>query len=309
MEQITKSIHSNISKDIASQENSAMHTATVFGWWRNDVPLDVSYHYWRDVHSIMVSRVPGVYQYRLLQLAQNRCNLELEINGIDITLPDADQPHGVAEMLFLTQDDQQTFGNSSLNTEYVVKDEKNLCDRNVTRSALGNNAYTYVDRTGEPTPNGEPPFPSFMLCLQPRESISPEQFCHRLVEQIAHPWSQNPAVRRLRLHLLEPYSEKANSPCVSHDCAIAKQYGAWIELIIDEQTTLKSLLSSSDPAQFIRAIHPFEISAYYTMVYDGKLTEVGLRGFPAVQTILAAGADLQRQPDLLKALYGSAVRE
>ena len=112
--------------DIASQENAAIQTETVFGWWRKDIPLEVSYQYWQDVHSIMVARVPGIYQYRLFHLAPNRQDLWSAIDGINYTLPDADQPHGVTEMLFLTQDDQQTFGNSSLNTKYVLNDEPNL---------------------------------------------------------------------------------------------------------------------------------------------------------------------------------------
>lgn len=308
---MTKPVESNseLGVEVARQENAATQTATVFGWWRQDVPLDVSNRYWRDVHSIMVSRVPGIYQYRLLQLVPNRLGLASEIHGIDLTVPDSDQSHGVAEILFLSEEDQQTFGSSPLNTQYVVRDEQNLCDRNVTRSAIGDNAQTYVDRVGEPTPNGEPRFSSFMLCFSPQQSVSSEQFRHAFVEQIAHPWSQNAAVMRLRLHLLEPYSEKENSPYVSHDCPSAQQYGAWIELMLKEPATLTSLLSSEDIAQFVRAVQIFEISAYYTMVYSGKLTEVGLRGFPAVQTILEAGADLQRQPDLLKALYGSVVHD
>lgn len=293
---------SSKSIDIASQENAAMCAATVFGWWRKTIPLDVSNRYWRDVHSIMVARVPGIYQYRLLQLAP--IHLSLEIENIDFSLPDADRPHGVAEMLFLTEDDQQTFGSNSINTEYVVKDEQNLCDRNVTRSAIGQNARTYIDRIGDRTPNGVLPFPSFMLCFSSRESVTLEQFRQGCVEQIAQPWSENIGVMRLRLHLLEPYSEKDNSPCVSHDCTTAQQYEAWIELMADDLGVLRSLLSNSDLAQLVRLIHVFEISAAYTMVYAGKLTEIGLRGFPAVQTILAAGADIQRHPDLLKTLYG-----
>lgn len=288
----------------ANSENTAIHTATVFGWWRKNVPIEVSYRYWRDVHSIMVCRVPGIYQYRLLQLAPICNNLGIEFPRVDFTLPDRDQPHGVAEMLFLTQDDRQTFGQNSLNTDYVFKDEQNLCDRNVTRSALGANAHTYVDRTRTSILNGEPPFPSFMLCIQPHYSLRSEQFRQQMIKQIADVWSQNATVLRLRLHLLEPYNENENSPCVSHNCTTTQQYRAWIELCITEPAILTALLASSDLAQVIRSLHIFPISAYYTMVYNSNLTEVGLRGFPAVQTILAAGADLQRQPDLLKALYG-----
>lgn len=151
--------------DVVSKENAATHTETVFARWRKDVPLEVSYQYWRDVHGIMVARIPGIYQYRLLQLAFNRGDLWSAIDGIDYTLPEVEQPHGVTEMLFLTKEDQQTFGNSSINTQYVFKDEQNLCDLNVTMSAIGNNAHTFVDRM-EPIPNGELRFPSFMLCFQ-----------------------------------------------------------------------------------------------------------------------------------------------
>lgn len=290
--------------DIATQENAATLAATVFGWWRKDVALDVSNRYWRDVHSVMVARIPGIYQYRLLQLEPNCPQLWTPIDGINYTLPDTDQPHGIAEMLFLTEADQQRFGQHPINTQFVLNDEKNLCDRNVTLSAIGNNAHTFVDRTNAPTPNGTPAFPSFLICLQPTKSIQLELFRQHLVEQIAKPWSQNAAIVRLRLHLLEPYNEKSNSPFVSHDCTTAQNYRAWIELVTQDQTVLKSLFTEGDHADRIRAIHTFPISACYTMIANAHLTDVGLRGFAAVQTILEAGADNQRQPDLLKALYG-----
>jgi hypothetical protein len=43
------------------------------------------------------------------------------------------------------------------------------------------------------------------------------------------------------------------------------------------------------------------------LVYNGKPTDVGLRGFSAVQTIEQAGADNQKATDLLEALYGEVV--
>ena len=173
--------------------------------------------------------------------------------------------------------------------------------------AIGNKAHTYVDRTEEPAPNGEPRFPNFLLCFQQQESINTEQFRQYLVEQVAGAWSQRSTVLRLRLHLLEPYSDKDNSPRVSHEWAKEKRYQAWMELIVKDKAALKSLLSNNKPAE-LRAIHTFPITAYYPLVYAGKLTDVGLRGFPAVRTIIQAGADNQRQPDLLKALYGSAAQ-
>lgn len=289
--------------DVASQENAAQLTSTVLGWWRKDTPLEVSYRYWRDVHSITVGRAPGIYQYRLLHLGCNRSDLWLQ-DGIDYTIPKEDQSHGVAQILFLSQEDLQTFGESEIITKYVHKDEQNLCDRNITMSSKDRNSYTYCDRTGETTPNGEPTSPTFMVCLQKTDSISIEQFRQYLVEKIAHPWSEQNEVLRLRLHLLEPYNETENSPCVSHTGEQVKNYQAWIELILQNETIAKQLLPR-ESIQYIKAIHTFPIIAKYTIVYNSKPTIVGLRGYPAVQTIEQAGAENQKSPELLQALYGN----
>lgn len=76
----TEATHTH-NNDVASQENAAPLASTVFGWWRKDVPLEVSYAYWRDVHSITVARAPGIYQYRLLHLAGDRSNCFLDWMG------------------------------------------------------------------------------------------------------------------------------------------------------------------------------------------------------------------------------------
>ncbi|MUG91234.1 hypothetical protein F7734_01475 [Scytonema sp. UIC 10036] len=85
-------------------------------------------------------------------MAPNR-SIFAAIDGIDCIIPDAEQPHGVAQILFLSQEDQKTFGTSSPITQFIHKDEQNLCDRNVTVSSIDGDAQTYIDQTGEETPN------------------------------------------------------------------------------------------------------------------------------------------------------------
>lgn len=289
--------------DIASLENAAPLASTVFGWWRKDIPLEVSYAYWRDVHSITVARAPGIYQYRLLQLTANRSDL-FSVNGIDYTISDED-PHGVAEFLFLSSEDVQTFGKSELITKYVHKDEQNLCDRNITMSSKQGNARTYIDRTGD-TPNGKPAFPCFMVCLQKTDGVNLEQFQQHLMQKVRD-WSEQSQVMRARLNLLEPFDQSENSPCVSHQSEQVKNYQAWIELILQDEAIAKQFFDDQS-AQYIQAIHTFPIVARYTMVYDGKPTVVGLRGYPAAQAIEQAGAEIQKSPELLAAIYGDFVQ-
>lgn len=296
--------------DVA-KENAAPITSTVFGRWRKDLPLEVSYRYWRDVHSVTVARAPGLYQYRLLHLAPNRSDLWSTLEGIDRTLPDEEQPHGIAQILFLSKDDLLTFSSSELVTKYIHKDEQNLCDLNVTMSSSQGNSQTYSDRTKEAIPNGEIAYPSFVLCIKQADSINIEQFRQYLVERIACPGSEQNEVMRLRLHLLEPYNESENSPCVSHDWPQAKHYQAWIELMLRDEASVEQLFGNSktrEYARYIKTIHTFPIVARYTLVDEGKPTIAGLRGFPALQAIGQAGAENQKAPDLLETLYGKVVR-
>lgn len=292
------------------QENAAAFTATVFGWWRTDVPREVSDRYWRDVHGVLITRVPRLYQYRLLSLAANRSDLWSALDGIEFDLPTADQPHGIAQIMFVDDEDRQAFSSSPLQSKYIFKDENNFCDRNITLWSIDNNARTYIDQTQEVGANGEPVCPSFVLCFQPADCTTIAEFRHYLVEQLVRPWSERNEVMRLRLHLLEPFDQSQNSPGVSHDCSVAKQYQAWIELVLRDRAAQQLFSDSrlSEPARFIKAIHTFPISAWYTLVNQGKPTAVGLRGFSAVQTIEQVGAEIQQADDLLEALYGDIVR-
>ena len=147
-----------------------------------------------------------------------------------------------------------------------------------------------------------------MVCIKQADNIKVEDFRHHLVEEIARPLSTQDEVMRLRLHLLEPFDESENSSYVSHDWAKEKHYQAWIELMLQNEAARKQLFSSNEHAKFIKAIHTFPIVARYTMVYDGKPTIVGLRGFPSVQTIEQASAENQKSPELLEILYGDVVR-
>ena len=67
------------------------------------------------------------------------------------------------------------------------------------------------------------------------------------------------------------------------------------------------LLQSSRGGERMYHSHIPPIVARYTMVYDGKPTVVGLRGYQAVQTIEQAGAENQKSPELLAAIYGDVV--
>lgn len=289
-------------------ENAASLAATAFGWWRRDVPSEECYRYWRDVHGPLAARIPGLFQYRQRHLNPIVPGEWPAIDGVQMGLPLDQQPQGSAELLFLTPEDQASFGTSPLVTEYVFNDERNLVRRNVTYAVSEGNCRTLIDQTGCPTPQGGMPNPGWMVCLQRAHGVDDESFREYLREQLALAWGQLPGVRRVRLSLLEPYDETGwRSPGVRHDWSPEHQHQAWIDLVVSDRSVLRDLAETAGITDHVRALNPFPVAEQYTLVFGGQPTAVGLRGWPAVQTIDAVGADNQRDADLLEAMYGPVV--
>jgi hypothetical protein len=287
----------------AAHENSAPYAMTALGWWRTDVARETSYAYWRDIHGTLAARIPGFYQYRQLHLAVPRLDLPVTA-GIDATAP-TEPVDGVAQMMFLTSDDLQTFGSHPFVTEHIFNDERNLVRRNATMPSAPGTARTLVDVTGESTPQGVPAHDTYAIMFQQAVDVDRRDF-HSHIAETAAQWSTQSGVLRLRYTPLEPYDETGwQSPGVRHDWAPDEQYQAWLEIVVTGESALASL-HRLDPA-VVRNAHVYPVREKYTIVYDGRPTDVGLRGWPAVQTIGQAGATNQQAPPLLRALYGSVV--
>ncbi|WP_304455424.1 hypothetical protein [Nocardiopsis sp. YSL2] len=87
-------------------------------------------------------------------------------------------------------------------------------------------------------------------------------------------------------------------------------YLGWIELAVRDGEVFGDLLAGAAIdalADQVRAIHTYPIREVYTIVSAGRPTDVGLRGYPAVSTIIAAGVDRQREEHVLELLFGESV--
>ncbi len=117
---------------------------------------------------------------------------------------------------------------------------------------------------------------------------------------------------RLRVEPLPPYEQSAMaSPGVAHQWPNDETYLGWIELAVRNEGVVGDLLAGAaadELAEQVRAIHTYPVREVYTIISAGRPTEVGLRGYPAVQTIIAAGAGDQRSEAVLNLLFGDAVR-
>ncbi|MFD0772623.1 ethyl tert-butyl ether degradation protein EthD [Streptomonospora algeriensis] len=300
--------------DTAREENAADLALTAFCWWREDLPRSVAETYWRDVHGIMFARAPGLWQYRQLRLAANRPDLWPADPRISFTAPFAAQPHGMPHGLFLSESDLAAFARHPLPARTIPHDTGNFIGRIGALLSPRRRGLTLVDHLNEPAAQGSPRAPTFVLGFVPREpDTAAEAFHEYLVDRIAAPWSEHPGVLRLRVEPLPPYDRSVlTSPGVPHQWPADDTYLGWIELAVRDENLLTSLWASTsadDLARYVSAIHTYPIREIYTLISQGQPTDVGLRGYPAVQTIAAAGATAQRDKGTLELLFGEeAVR-
>lgn len=298
---------SNVMETNQTIENKAAFAATAFGWFRKDVPLTVPYQYWRDIHGVLAARIPGLYQYRQLHLSPVKGDIFKSIPGINFNLPKEDQPNGIAQLLFLSKEDVQTFGSHPFVTKHIFEDEQYLVERNATQWSSGKMTATSKDVMNEEQPQGPVKHSNFVMALRKRKDISTASFQQYIMNVLVPSWSEKDNVLRLRYHLLESYDDKAwQSPNVKHDWDIEKQYQGWIELVIKEESQADVLLTALEKDELkkhIDVIHAYPVFEKYTLVYKGQPTDVGYRGYPATQIIKKASAVNQQQHQLLAALF------
>lgn len=299
--------------DTAGLENAADLALTAFCWWRADIRQEVCEAYWRDVHGIMFARAPGLWQARQLRLAANRPDLWPAAQGISFDAPDEAQPQGMPHGLFLSEADLGAFGSNPIARETIPGDAHNFIGRIGSQLSPPRRGRTLVDRINDPAMQGPPPVPTFVLCFVPRSGAASAEAFHRyLTEHVARPWSRHPGVMRLRVEPLPPYDRSVMaSPGVPHQWPNEETYLGWIELAVRNEGVLGDLLAGAvadELAKHVGAVHTYPVREIYTLIAAGRPTEVGLRGYPAVQTIIAAGADDQRSEAVLNLLFGDAVR-
>lgn len=305
--------------DIAAIENRATISRTTAGVYKHHgispAGMDLLHRYSRDVHAPAISRRPGIHLYRHFDFGPIREDLFTPIAGVSYSFPESKRLTGAGHLDYLDERALQAFYDSP-DTDEV---RKHLLDdiyviggppgRTTTYRTTAGNAYTYVDRTGNPTPQGPEKLPHYAILLRRRGG---EDEFRAFVRREAVRWSQVPGVLRLRLFLFDvpdmQVESKAGYPVFP--APADEHYEAWIDLIVADDAVAATLISASDEADYrdqLREIHVQPVPVVYTYVWDGRPTEVGLRGYPAYALIEELNAVNQRQPDLLRWMYGPIV--
>jgi hypothetical protein len=289
-------------------ENKAGIGRVTCGWKLPHLSLDFVRPYWRDAHSPTIARRAGVYEYRHYPLDPVRADLFTPIPGVGYQ-PQADQQlMWLSDVRYFDQAGLDAFGQSpdAYVKSKILNDIEMIVHQSTTYLVLGDKGRTLVDKTGEAAPAGPVKDPTFEVFFR---QAGDEASFRAVLSALAARWAQTPGVIRVRLELFEvPDMEaerKAGYPVKTHPLEL--QYQAWIDLVVEDEALLKSLMSPADGVDYaahIKDIHTYTAPAVYTFNYAGKPTLAGLRGYPAVEAIRNLGAEHQKDPVLLEWLYG-----
>jgi hypothetical protein len=299
-------------KNLPEIENQAGIARITCGWKRPELDLEVVRKYWRDVHSPAIARRAGIYEYRHNQFEAVDSSLFKPIKGVNYGCASDKQLMWLSDVRYRDEAALVEFGKSPDGEvkNLLLADIEIIVDKSSTYKATGENATTYLDITGDPTPQGRPTTPSYSVFFR---QFDDEQRLHSCVRLIAQKWATQSGVKRVRLNIFEApdmeAEKKAGYPIKTHPKEL--QYQAWIELIVAEKAVANSLLSPTDGFDYaaIQDIHAYPVAGTYSSVYQGRPTIVGLRGFNAYEAITALKASNQCQTSLLTWMYGDIVQD
>jgi hypothetical protein len=252
--------------------------------------------YWRDVHSTLCSRLPGlgfyVQQHFDREGGANLWPMADGVSRIDATLD------GSAELGFANADDQATFAEAG---RILYEDERNLFGEAVAYS-LPAGSTTFVDREEEGLRNGTDPLHRIHVYMNRRSGDDATQWLRDSSADLA----ALDAIQKWKLHLPEPYDNAhpaPPSPDVSHTIGADRLHLAIAEVAFENArvahdffagNAFKKVLSAQ--AKHVNAIGVYRVSGFYTFVRDGIATVAGIRGSRAAELIDDLGAANQITP-------------
>jgi hypothetical protein len=288
----------------ATCENKAEICRVTCGWPLPHLELANVCRFWSDVHSPAIARRAGIYEYRHMQYAPVRSDLFAPAKGITYTADTDAQLRWMSDVRYRDQAGLDRFG-ADPGPEVkrlMLSDIDMIVDRSTTYLALGANARTVKDETGDPAPLGPVKAPTFSLFIRTRGDQAASRAA---LTSLAEAWAALSDVVRVRLSLFEvPDMEaerKAGYPVKTHPPE--QQYQAWIDLTVTREDVCRTMIPTG-LSQHVAEIHAFPARVVHTFNYGGRPTLAGLRGYSAVEAIGFLDAKQHRDPALIEWMFG-----
>jgi EthD domain len=282
--------------DYSARDKAVKHNVYASVRRRDGLSREQFANYWRDVHSTLCSRLPGlgfyVQQHFDREGGANLWPIADGVGRIDAVLD------GSAELGFANTQDQAIFAEAG---KILYEDEHNLFGEAIAYF-LPTGSTTLVDREEDSQRNGPDHLHRVHVYMSRRAGTDAAQW---LLDSSADLASLN-AIQKWKLHLPVAYDNAhpaPPSPNVDHAVGPDRLHLAVAEVAFENArvaqdffagTAFKRVLAAQ--AKHVNAIGAYLVSGFYTFVRDGMATPAGIRGSRAAELIDTLGASNQLAP-------------
>jgi hypothetical protein len=276
--------------DYSDRDKVVRHNVYASVRRRDGLPADLFANYWRDVHSTLCSRLPGLGFYVQQHFDRNHtANLWPIADGVRRIEAVLD---GSAELGFANLKDQAAFAEAG---KILYGDEFNLFSEAIAYN-LPTGSTTFVDREEDGLRNGPEQLHRVHIYMNRKSGGDANTWLTDTSAEL----SGNAAVQKWKLHLPQPYDNAKPappSPNVGHFVEDDRLNVAVIEAAFGSARTARAFFATKpfqkmldSQATHIDAIGAYLVTGFYTFVRDGKPTIAGIRGSRQAELIEFVGA-------------------
>jgi hypothetical protein len=282
--------------DYSARDRVVKHNVYASVRRRDGVSHQQFANYWRDVHSTLCSRLPGLGFYVQQHFDRDGgANLWPIVDGVRRINAVLD---GSAELGFANAEDQALFAEAA---KILYEDEHNLFGEAIAYF-LPTGSTTFVDREEDGQRNGPDRLHRVHVYMSRRPGNDATQWLNDTSADLA----ALDVIQKWKLHLPEPYDNDRPappSPEVDHIVGPDRLHLAVAEVAFENARVAREFFASaafekvsSAQAQHIDAIGTYLVSGFYTFVRNGMATPAGIRGSRCAELIDTLGALNQLTP-------------
>jgi hypothetical protein len=273
---------------------------------REGLPHELFTAYWRDVHGPLCSRLPGLGFYVQQHFDRNHgANLWPAAEGVRrITAP----LDGSAELGFASPEDQAVFAEAGT---ILYGDEANFIGEAVAYT-LPTGSRTLVDREEDGTRNGADLLHRVHVYMSRKSGADANAW----LTETGREFAKDPAIRKLKLHLAEPYDNEhpaPPSPNVDHLVDPDRLDLAVAEVAFVSARTAREFFEGArfrktlrEQSRYLNALGAYLVTGFYTFMRDGRPTPAGIRGSRQAELIDKVGAANQLHSAVTRLFRASA---
>jgi hypothetical protein len=291
--------------DYSARDKVVRHNVYASVRRREGLPPDLFANYWRDVHSTLCSRLPGLGFYVQQHFDRNRGSnlwpIALDVRPIKAMLD------GSAELGFANSEDQTAFSEAGT---ILYGDEHNLFDEAIAYF-LPTGSTTFVDREESDHHNGPDHLHRVHVYMNRRPGDDPSKWLYDTSADLA----SHDVVQKLKLHLPQPYDNghpAPPSPDVIHVIEDDRLNIAVVEIAFENARVARDFFTTSafkrvlaSQPKYIDALGAYLVTGFYTFVRDGVATPAGIRGSRAAELIDLMGASNQLATEVRSRFVGT----